>query len=159
MKAKSLSKALVKVAEVICVIALAFMSLAVLLQIILRFAGTGLGWTEEMSRYFMVWMTIVGASLMIVGDSDIRAEFLIERLPEKIRKFLYILNSALVLCFLLVMTYFGVIKAYDAINITATSVKISMAFFYAAIPAGGFLMLMQLILRLYIHKGERPPQQ
>jgi TRAP-type C4-dicarboxylate transport system permease small subunit len=122
----------------------------VTLQIAFRILSVGHGWTEELSRYAMVWMSMVGAVLMIAFDSDVRLSFFIDRLPKKIAKVLYLFSNILIFVFIAVMVWFGFIKAFDNRLIQATSVNISMIWFYLAVPLCGLLMIIQLVCRLIL---------
>src|SRR5690554_1453598 len=59
------------------------------MQVILRFFGSPLVWSEELSRYLYIWMVLVGAALSISDRSHMKVELIIERLPELLKKSLY----------------------------------------------------------------------
>lgn len=139
----------------LCILTASAMCILVTLQIVFRGFHVGYGWTDELSRYFMVWMAMLGASLMVADNADVRLEFVIKRLPPKIAGICEAINNILIVIFLVVLSYFGIVKAIDAAGIYATSVKISMMWFYLAVPVGGLLMLIQLICRIVVECGSR----
>ena len=75
-----------KLLEVFVVINLALMSLLIFLNVILRYTlNSGLTFTEEASRYMFVWLTFMGAVLAFNGDEHVSVQFLVAKLPVKLR--------------------------------------------------------------------------
>lgn len=140
-----------KATQWLCIISASVMSILVILQILFRFFHTGYGWTDELSRYFMVWMAMFSASLMVADNADVRLDFVIRRLPRRLAGFLEAVNNILIFVFLGVLCYFGFVKAISAVNIYTTSVRVSMMWFYLAVPVGAILMMVQLICRIVIN--------
>lgn len=144
---------LIKNSEELSAILLAGMGILVLLQIILRVFGTGFGWPEELSRYMLVWMTMISAGLLIQENGDVRIELFVNKLPCKVAALLESINNILMSLFALTMVYFGWIRSEDGLEIQMVSLKLSMVWFYIAIPVGGLLILIHLIFR-YLPKKE-----
>src|SRR5690606_7768513 len=57
-----LTTAAFKLVELVLVLLMAGMALMVFLNVVLRYGfNSGLTWSEELSRYFFVWLTFIGA--------------------------------------------------------------------------------------------------
>ena len=145
-----LNKWCVRFTRLCCIVTTAAMCVLVTMQIVFRIVGKGFGWTDELSRYCMVWMAMFAASLMVADNSDVRLEFVTKRLPFKMANIVEAINVGLIFIFLCVLGYFGLEKAFSASAINATSMKISLMWFYMAIPVGTILMIIQLICRTVI---------
>ena len=75
-----------KLLEIFVVFNLALMSFLIFLNVILRYTlNSGLTFTEEASRYMFVWLTFMGAVLAFNGDEHVSVQFLVAKLPVKLR--------------------------------------------------------------------------
>lgn len=146
----SLKKIVSKITRICCLISACIMCALVTLQIVFRIFHVGFGWTDEISRYCMVWMAMFGASMMVAENADVRLEFVTKRMPKAMARVCEAVNNVLIIIFLCVLCYYGFEKAISAAGIYATSVKISMMWFYLAVPVGSVLMLVQLLCRIVI---------
>jgi TRAP-type C4-dicarboxylate transport system permease small subunit len=67
--------------EVIAVASMALLVVITLLNVVTRYlTDESFGWTEEISVFLMVVMTLSGASVVARGDRHIRIEFFLHRL-------------------------------------------------------------------------------
>ena len=95
-----------KLLEAFAVINLALMSLLVFLNVVLRYTmNSGLTFTEEASRYMFVWLTFMGAVLAFNSDEHVSVNFLIARLPPRLRAYWTIATDLILLacCVLLLI--------------------------------------------------------
>ncbi len=84
---KKISSAIDKAITVICIILMAAMTVIVLIQVSTRFLPVrNPNWTEELSRYLMIYIAYLGASTGIKEWSNVGVDFIITRLPETSRK-------------------------------------------------------------------------
>ena len=112
---------------------------AVIERFILKF---GQGWTDELSRYLSVWAAFVGASLGAKKGTHIGVEAFVVILPPAFRHAAAVLAMALCLGFSLALGGYGVqyVLKLLAAGTLSPGMRIPMAWAYAAIPCGGFLM-------------------
>jgi TRAP-type transport system small permease protein len=98
--AARVERVLVKAVEVILVVLLACMVGMVFTNVVLRYGfNLNLAWSEEMSRYFFVWLTFVGAVLTFREHGHIGVEALVKRFGRRGRLgFMLITNVIIVLC-------------------------------------------------------------
>ena len=70
--------------EAIVVALMALMSILIGVQIFMRYVmGASLSWSEELSRYFFVWLTFLGAVLTFRENSHMGIETLVMFLSRR----------------------------------------------------------------------------
>lgn len=123
------------------------------LQVIFRFVlDAPLSWTDELSRYLMVWITFIGASLAVRYNQLIKLEVLLTNMPANFKRIIAITAGIITFVFYGLLIYFG-IKILATVNIQKSpALHLSMAVPYAAIPVGAFLMLCNTIAKLLDRK-------
>ena len=135
--------------EVFVVINLALMSLLIFLNVILRYTlNSGLTFTEEASRYMFVWLTFMGAVLAFNGDEHVSVQFLVAKLPVKLRAWWTVATDIILLaCCLLLFLGCCKLAAQNMSNLSPiTGIPTGMNFLAPAIMSG----LLQLLLLVRI---------
>ena len=80
----------------------------VTIEVILRYVfGHSLIFTEELSRYLMVWVVFLGGAIAIRDGSHIRINVLVKRLSVKTRQRVHVVAYGLTITFLAVVTIEG----------------------------------------------------
>ncbi len=146
-----------KAATLLAVVVLAAMTAVTTLQIICRFFFTALSWSEELSRYLMIWLTFLGASMGVKRGAHIAVTFAVSPLAPKWRQGLALLVQVLVLYFFLLVAYYG----WRLMNLQAFQVSaglgISMRYVYVSLPVGGILCAIHILAEiLQLLAGEKP---
>ena len=100
-------------------------------------------WTDELSRFLMVWLAVFGWVLATRKRIHVRIRFLQDRLPVAAHRFVEIAIQA-------AMTLFGALVAAYAFRLVgknhdleATSLPISMSWLYAPLVLGGAVTALQ----------------
>jgi TRAP-type transport system small permease protein len=125
-----------------------FIILAVLvvLQVITRFViDYPLSWSEEISRYLMIYIVFFGAALAMRNKEHIAIDFLVEIVSAKRKK---VLNSVILwisLIFAAILFYYGSALTLTVVNQATPTLQFSMSWAYAAIPLGSLLLLLNTI--------------
>lgn len=87
-----------KLLNVAIAFSLAAMSLSVFGNVVLRYVfNSGLTWSEEMSRYFFVWMVFLGAIAALKDKMHLGVDIVVNALPRKLQKVTFIISNAVVL--------------------------------------------------------------
>lgn len=87
-----------RVLEALMVALLAAMVVMVLGNVVLRYAfDSGIAISEEMSRYFFVWLTFIGAVVVYREHAHLGVDTLLRVLPKAGRKVCMALSDSLVL--------------------------------------------------------------
>jgi TRAP-type transport system small permease protein len=122
-----------------------------------RGLGEPLIWTDELSRFLMVWLAVFGWIVASRKRIHVRIRFFQDRLPEQAHKATELaIQSAMTLFGALVTAYsVGLIgKNYE---LEATSLPISMAWMYAPMVLGGAITALQGASEV-IETLRRPPR-
>ena len=129
---------------------LMFMSGLVAYQVIIRFASHYIEldlprWTEEIARYSMIWLVLLGASLAVRYSALIGMEAISERLGEKAQKWLKIITILISMIFFVIIIVYGFEMLGHVSTQLSPGAKLPMSIPYAAIPVGGVMMLVNSI--------------
>ncbi|MEH6726973.1 MAG: TRAP transporter small permease [Hyphomicrobiales bacterium] len=126
------------------------MSLGVLFRYVFN---DSLSWTEEFSRYGLIYATFIGSAYACRRGSHIRVSFIDEILPPKLRHWLGIFQDLVTLglvCYLAVLA----VQISGILHATrSAAMLIPMSFIYAAVIAGFTLSAFRLVIRLYRKLG------
>ncbi len=106
---------------------LAGMAAMVFLNVVLRYGfNSGITWSEEMSRYFFVWLTFIGAVLTFAEHGHIGVETLVRRFGRRGRLVCMALSNAIILLCAGVL-FWGTWLQHDInASMTAAVVELSM---------------------------------
>ena len=139
------SDALDKICSVLIVIMLGAMVVITGAQIICRTWFTALSWSDEVTRYLLIWSTFLGASVVYRHSGHISITFVQDLVPQKAGKAMRVLVHAI--CFVL----FAVLLRYASrycmkLNKTATALPIKMKYIYLCIPISMGIMMVHALL-------------
>lgn len=130
----------------ICILFLATMTAVVILGVFFRYVlNFPLSWPEEMSRYLMIWIAFLAASIPLRKGEHVAMQVVIQALPVALRKIIKVLLDLMILVFLVVLTKEGLALAFFAAPQTSPALGFSMLWVYLAAPVGGILMILQML--------------
>ncbi|MBW2429138.1 MAG: TRAP transporter small permease [Deltaproteobacteria bacterium] len=101
--------------------------------------------TEELSRYLMVWIVFLGSALAIRDGSHIRIQILVNRLSPRLQQIVKLVAYALIIAFLIFITVEGLKILPRQLQQMCITIDISLFYFYLAIPVGSILMIIFLL--------------
>ncbi|TLS38428.1 TRAP transporter small permease [Pseudalkalibacillus caeni] len=144
-----------KVLRIVVAVLLIIMSIVIAVQVFSRFIlGNSITWSEELARYLMIWLVFLASSLALRMKALIGVEAISERLSFKARRFLKTIVHALNIAFFVFLLIKGVEMLGHVQTQSSPAMHISMAWAYAAIPVGSFLMIINSIAVLIeFYKG------
>lgn len=116
------------------------MLLLVCTEIILRnIFNTSFLWSEELSRYLLIWSTYFSAASLIHQRRHLRIELLVDRVRRPVRKWLDILAEVWVMTFSLGLTWAGYKWVSESFAFgfrsTDSDFPLQLAWIYLVIPA------------------------
>lgn len=139
---KRLSDAIDRIVTWIVFIAIAGMILTITLQIITRVFFEALTWSEELSRYLLVWSSFFAATLAYKRGMHISVTFGIDRFPQKFRKYFIIFSIMLSMIFFAVSMNYGFkLMSLQAVQVSA-ALRLPMRWVYLAIPVSFLIMII-----------------
>lgn len=120
-------------------------SLILFVQVVARYLGESLSWSEEVGRYLLVATTFLGATVAykrahFIGLAGFGARF--GRLVEQvIVRGLQLMTLA---CFCLI-TWFGVIYTVKAWDQSSTAVQMPMSLPISVVPLSGLIFVLHVL--------------
>lgn len=140
------------------------MTLTILIQIFFRFVVyRPVPWSEELARYLMVWMGMLGSVIALRKGRHIGVTFLVDRLSGWKQAVVRRSVESTIILFLGIVGWQGLnLAIFNAPQLSA-AMEISMSIPYAAIPAGALMMILELVAEILNDyfpidsSGERQP--
>jgi TRAP-type C4-dicarboxylate transport system permease small subunit len=103
---KKLTDLFFRLAEALLVLMLSAMVVMVFGNVVLRYGfNSGLDFSEELSRFFFIWITFLGAIIAMRQNAHLGLDTLIRVLPRAGKKFCFGLSNALMLGCCVLMFY------------------------------------------------------
>ncbi|MGN0968984.1 MAG: TRAP transporter small permease [Oscillospiraceae bacterium] len=116
--------------------------LALFWQVIARFlVNASSSWTEELASYSLVWIVMIGIGIGVHELTIPKVEIFTNYLPKRAQDILEIIVHALCCLLFLVFAVKGIQMAEKMLPQKVASLKISVTYFYLAIPVGGIVDL------------------
>lgn len=140
---------LVRVIEFVLVAVFAVYLSVVVAQVILRYLRLDiLYFSEELSRYLLVWSVLIGASVVTAHNAHVRMDIAETLLPSRPRRWLDVASTLVLLAFAGVLTWAGAVFAQRSGTMTAPLLGIKMWIIYSVIPVTAALDAVFLLARL-----------
>lgn len=122
------------------------MVIVVFLQVLFRFVlDQPLAWTEELSRYLLIWITFLGAGYAMSVKAHPSIEMFFEKANMSVKKVLIVLSTSLIIFFF----WNIVISSYEFIERsmvqTSPVLSLPMGLVYTVIPVSGILFVINLL--------------
>ena len=138
------------------IVILAAMSLIVFANVVLRYTtGESLFWGEEVSRYLMIWLALLGMGPVLRSGGHIAIDNLQDSLPPAIARIVRVLVVLILVVFFLVMIRYGIDYVDRTMVQSAPSIQIPMGYVYLALPVGFALALIHLVFMVRNYVLER----
>lgn len=93
-----ISKFLITFMNMAMVFSLASMAFLVFGNVVLRYAfNSGITWSEEMSRFFFIWLIFIGAIGAFKDQEHLGVDMLVKKLSPNLKKVAFVINHILIL--------------------------------------------------------------
>jgi len=139
-------KTLIRFSEYITIICLTIAGLSIFMQVLLRYIfKIGFPWTEELARYLVIYLSLIGSSIVVRNKDHPRIDMIYDLFSEKGRAYLSFLFNILSLIFLGVLFWQGIDNTRFGLDTRTPALQILWAWPYASIPLGAGLMILQLL--------------
>jgi TRAP-type transport system small permease protein len=131
--------------DVALVASVAILIIPVSLQIFSRFTALipSYIWTEEMARFFFIWMIMIGAMVGIRDGSHFDVDLWPELKPRA-NALLRLVSNVFILVFALVFIWYGIKFVQFGWNQNSELAELPMPFIFAAWPMAGFTWVLFL---------------
>lgn len=155
-----LSDILDKLMEVVIVFMLGAMVVITGAQIVFRIFFTSLAWSEEATRYLLIWSTLLGAGCVYKHAGHISISILQDSLPAKAKDVLQILIHGLCSMLFILIVWYGIQYFGRQGKQLSPALRLPMRYVYTCIPIGCSIMAfhaLDAIVQSLVHlfgKGE-----
>jgi TRAP-type C4-dicarboxylate transport system permease small subunit len=130
-------KILFLIGAAICVILFA--------QVVFRYAGASLGWSEEVSRHLLVAITFMGGTVAYKRASFIGLKGFGHKLGPAIQQVIVVGLQVLTLACFGLIAWFGAVYTVKAAEHTSSSLQIPMAVPFAVIPVASVIFVVHVL--------------
>lgn len=143
-----ISDILNKIVSQLCVVTIGGMTFVVLLGVLFRYVfRIPLSWSEELSRYLMIWAAALAISIGIRENEHVGLTILLDGAKSKVmRMILGSIIFVVVFGFLLIMIYYSIQMTIEAKFQISMGLGITMVLPSLAIPVSMILAVIQLVL-------------
>lgn len=128
-------------------IILLIMCLIIFLQIIFRFSGMSLVWTEETARYMFVWIIYLSVSQAVKEKRHLSVDLLPLVLKDRGKVVVRIISNILGFVFFILITYYGiqVIRSFIERPQYSQAIHLNMIVPYLAPYAGAVFACLRYV--------------
>ncbi|MGO4889189.1 TRAP transporter small permease [Anaerobacillus sp. MEB173] len=135
-----------KIQLTVGVIFLAIFFFAILIQVISRYLGISVIWTEEVATNSFIWAIFMGAAVMVNRKDHFSFDLLSKLLKGKARVTLLIVIDMILLVFCAGLFYYSLTALSSFWNYTWTTLPmIKMGYVWLALPVMAITMVIYLI--------------
>ncbi|WP_296988627.1 TRAP transporter small permease [Thalassospira sp. UBA1131] len=142
-----LSLIVAQVTSIVARLMLASVAVVLFIQVVLRFGfNYSLPWPEEASRFLMVWVVMLGGSLLIRDEQLVCVDFFDKFWPRRWLGYRNALFRLLLAALLAVLLVKGIDSAIFGMRRTSAALNLSWFWIYLSVPVGAALMLFHMVV-------------
>ncbi|HUF86301.1 MAG TPA: TRAP transporter small permease [Thermohalobaculum sp.] len=159
-RAKALSHRINWVVERACVLLLVLLVLDVWLGVLVRYViPLPLTFTEELARYLMIWMALLAVSSGIVYREHIGVEFVFQRFPPEMRRWLAVAFDVIGFVFFAALFWYGLEFVERGFRRMTMIYEIPKGYAFIGVPLAAAMACIQLLLTgIHDFFAEEPPE-
>ncbi len=113
-------------------------------------------WTEEVSRFLLVWIVFLGAALAVHARAHFVVEILTERLPSRLHRWWRVAIAASLIGLMASFLYQGIVFGELGLHSRSPSLGLPMIYVYAAVPVSAACMILFLLGEIRQRLADRP---
>lgn len=111
-----------------------------------------LDFVEEVQVYMVIWAVFLSLGTLTLMDRHVKSDFFINMFPPNLKYGVEVLADVLGLFFCIFTLYYGSVvahQAWDFGDVSTTVLRVPLWIYFAALPAGAFVMIIAYVARLY----------
>ena len=157
--ARTLSLRINWVVERVCVALLVVLVLDVWLGVLVRYVlPLPLTFTEELARYLMIWMALLAVSGGIVHREHIGVEFVFERFPVGLRRWMAVAFDVIAFAFFAALFWYGLDFVDRGFKRITMIYQMPKAYPFMGVPLAAAVACVQLaLMAVYDFFAEKAP--
>jgi len=142
-----LAQAIERAIDVLLGIGIGVMVVALVWQVIGRYVfGHAPGWSEELARYLMLWITMLGSAAALRGGGHLSVTSLVDVLGPRALAVVLALRDAVMVAACGLLAWQGLLFAQLNGVQESAAMEIPMSLPYAALPVGAALIVVMVLL-------------
>ena len=108
-------------------------------------------WGEEVARYAFIYLAWIGASAAIRNRAHMRIDVILHYVPPKAKSAIYLFGDICTLILAIIALYWSIEPVITSIKFGSVThgLRISQAWFLAAVPLGFSLMTLRLLQSIW----------
>ena len=142
-------KVLLVIGAAICIILFA--------QVVFRYAGASLGWSEEVSRHLLVAITFLGGTVAYKRASFIGLRGLGHHIGPAVQRIIVVALQVLTLGLFLLIAWFGAVYTLKAAEQTSAALQIPMSIPFGVIPLAALIFVLHVLADMVRSLGHAQP--
>src|SRR5205823_450031 len=147
---RALVRGATRVLEALTLVGISVVSLTVVVEVVLRYGfGSSLIFTEELTRYTMIWVAFLGGVVALRDGAHVATGGIGNRFGPRARNLASLVADALTVLFLLTLTWASIQTLPNQRDQLTTTLHVSIFWFYLALPVGAVLMVVVVIGRRF----------
>ena len=139
---------------------LALMTLAVFLQVVLRYVfSTGIEGLDEVPRYLFVWLVMIGGAAAMYRLEHTTLDYFRLRLPPRLRALASVITLGAGIALFLSLIRTSLVLVPNAQLQVSAGLGLPLGYVYVAVPVGAALFLLPMAWRLAAALGTLWPRR
>jgi TRAP-type C4-dicarboxylate transport system permease small subunit len=139
---------------------LALMTLAVFLQVVLRYVfSTGIEGLDEVPRYLFVWLVMIGGAAAMYRLEHTTLDYFRLRLPPRLRALASVITLGAGIALFLSLIRTSLVLVPNAQLQVSAGLGLPLGYVYVAVPVGAALFLLPMAWRLAAALGALWPRR
>jgi TRAP-type C4-dicarboxylate transport system permease small subunit len=110
-----------------------------------------LAWSEEVTRFMLIWMVFLGAVLAYVNDEHLGLDIVVKNLPHRLRSAIAVLVDLLIMFAVWLLIQGGLMLTVGSWEWEAPATAIPYGAVYTIVPVCGSLLLLQALGKMVAH--------
>jgi TRAP-type C4-dicarboxylate transport system permease small subunit len=138
-------------------------TLLTIYQVFARYIlGSPLVWSEEIVRYSMVWIVLLGTVIALRKGLLVSVEIVLHIVPSKVKKIMEIVIVILNIVFLIILIKYGITLIEITSGQKVGSLDLPVGVYYWSIPVAGIIGVINalvVLLEIFIKKDDGEEKQ
>ena len=131
------------------------MVLIVFANVISRYyLDAALAWSEEVTRFMLIWMVFLGAVLAYVNDEHLGLDILVKSFPTRLRLGVAVVGDLLIMFAVWMLIQGASILTAGSWEWEAPATSVPYGYVYTIVPICGTILVLQAFCKMVMHVRE-----
>ena len=145
---KKLYQGFCKLEELIALVLVAGIAVLVFIAALFRTFNHPLNWAQDVALVAFAWLIFLGSDVAMRGAGLIGVDLIVKKFPKVVQKWLDVLFKCIIIAFLCVLVYNGILMTRQGWMRQITTLHISYGWVTMAVPTGSCFMAISTLLKL-----------